>query len=77
MLKLRSFYRNGVFIYNDPMIVGDVILQRVRCCWQLAIFKPWVWTQFDAVVIYCSFLIPRSDGHRLTTLNFICLYIYI
>ena len=29
MLKLRCFYRNGVFIYNDPLIVGDVILQRV------------------------------------------------
>ena len=45
-------------------------------CWQSAIFKPCVLTQFDAVVVYCSFLIPRSDGHRLTTLNFICLYIY-
>ena len=28
MFKLRCFYRNDVFIYNDPLIVGDVILQR-------------------------------------------------
>ena len=34
MLKLCFFYRNGVFIYNDPLIVGDVILQRVVAVWE-------------------------------------------
>ena len=29
MFKLHCFYRNDVFIYNDPLIVGNVILQRV------------------------------------------------
>ena len=28
MFELRCFDRNSVFIYNDPLIVGDVILQR-------------------------------------------------
>ena len=45
------------------------------CTRPTVILKPCVWTHFDAVVVYCSFLIPRSDGHRLTTLNVICLYI--
>ena len=52
------------------------------CTLPTVIFKPWVWTQFDAVVVYCSFLIPEKwrplvDNTKLYLFVCVCVYIYI
>ena len=67
----------GVWVIEQRAIILSATVRSPT-----VIFKPWVWTQFDALVVYCSFLIPEKwrplvDNTKLYLFVCVCVCIYI